>query len=79
MVYIELRYSLDDCDNRDDLYDTSAGWQDCSFMAVNRPCCERCEPTGASACGCEFEGMGREIPIKYASQVNCESYLFDVA
>ena len=26
-----------------------------------------------------FEGMGSEIPIKYASQVNCESNLFDVA
>ena len=48
-------------------------------MASQRPCCERSEPTEASACGCGFEGMGSEIPIKYASQVNCESNLFDVA
>ena len=33
----------------------------------------------AFACKCRFEGMGSEIPIKYASQVNCESNLFDVA
>ena len=26
-----------------------------------------------------FEGMGSEIPIKIASQVNCKSNLFDVA
>ena len=26
-----------------------------------------------------FEGTGSEIPIKYASQVNCESNLFDMA
>jgi len=26
-----------------------------------------------------FEGMGCEIPIKIASQINCESNLFDVA
>ena len=48
-------------------------------MAVHRPCCERSEPTVASACGCGLEGMGSEIPIKYASQVNCESNLFDMA
>ena len=33
-------------------------------------------------CAClqaQFEGMGSEIPIKYASQVNCESNLFDEA
>ena len=32
-----------------------------------------------SACRRGFEGMGSEIPIKIASQVNCESNLFDVA
>ena len=33
-------------------------------------------------CAClqaQFEGMGSEIPIKYACQVNCESNLFDKA
>ena len=73
-------YTLcDNSDNRDDLYDTSVDCHGCLYHGRSRPCCERSEPKEASACGCGFEGMGSEIPIKYASQVNCESNLFDVA
>ena len=66
-------------DNRDDLYDTSAGCHGCH---LSWPVYGHAVSAANQLCAClqaQFEGMGSEIPIKYASQVNCESNLFDVA